>query len=93
MLEGKLATADQLVAKRTGRLESATAKRAALAARLAELGTSESDERPRPMGYCLKERLRVAIVDPRAVVLANGRPGVAGTCPGCGSRIVRLGAM
>ena len=44
------------------------------------------------MAYCIKDRQRVSIVAARRVVLANGRPAVAGLCPSCGSKVVRLGA-
>jgi hypothetical protein len=46
-----------------------------------------------PMAYCLRDKARVAMVAPKAVVLAGGRKGVAGTCPKCGAKLVRLGAL
>jgi hypothetical protein len=46
-----------------------------------------------PMAYCLRDKARVAMVAPRAVVLAGGRKGVSGTCPKCGAKLVRLGVL
>jgi hypothetical protein len=46
-----------------------------------------------PMAYCLRDKTRVAMVGAKAVVLAGGRKGVAGTCPKCGAKLVRLGAL
>lgn len=93
-LEAELAKADKVVAKRTAQLESAKTDRAAIRARLAKLtaAASEGAGADGPMAYCLRDRTRVLIVDPKAVVLAGGRKGVAGTCPSCGSKLVRLGA-
>ena len=96
-LEARLRSAERLVAKRTNQLASASARNASLTARLSELADSaEAPEvrgRTGPWAYCLKDRLQVAIAGPRAVVLANGRQAIAGTCPGCGSRLVRLGVL
>jgi Domain of unknown function (DUF5679) len=96
-LEARLRSAEQLVAKRTKQLALASAKEVSLRSRLTELADpAESPEvtgAAGPRGYCIKDRRQVAIADPRAVVLANGRHAIAGTCPDCGSRLVRLGVM
>jgi hypothetical protein len=44
------------------------------------------------MAYCIKDRRQVEIGGAHAVVLANGRPAIAGLCPSCGSKVMRLGA-
>ena len=97
-LESKLAAADRLVAKRTAQLEAASAGRASVADQLARLGdvvdpTPGAGAGDAPMAYCMKERTRVTIADPRPIVLANGRRAVSGTCSQCGSRVMRLGAV
>jgi uncharacterized protein DUF5679 len=85
----KLATADKLVTKRRAQLEAASQQRASLAAQLARLSTADGATTG-PTAYCLKDRMQVTIGEPQAVVLANGRSAIAGTCPTCGSRLVRI---
>ena len=43
-------------------------------------------------GYCVKCRKTVEIKDAKAVTLKNGKPAMRGTCPFCGTTIVRIGA-
>ena len=88
-IEAQIASTDKLVEKRRAQLASASAHRAALTARLARL--SAAGEAPGPAAYCLKERRRVLMVGAHSVTLANRRPATAGTCPSCGSRLVRIG--
>jgi len=40
--------------------------------------------------YCLRDRRVVAMLEPRSVVLANGRAAIAGTCQACGGGIVTM---
>ena len=89
-IEAEIAAADKQVAKRRAQLEAAIGERAALVAKLARLELA--DDGKGPMAYCLKERLQVRIGGAHAVVLANGRPAIAGACPSCGSKLVRIGA-
>lgn len=42
-------------------------------------------------GYCLKCRQKREIKNARAVTLKNGRPATEGTCPDCGTKIVKIG--
>jgi hypothetical protein len=90
-IEVKIASADKLVAKRSAQLETATSRRASLTAKLARL-TAESAELG-PLAYCLREKAQFAMIDARGVMLANGRPAIAGVCSSCGSRLVRMGAI
>lgn len=90
-LEARLASADRLVAKRTRQLGSASARRASLAAKLARRSAATGDT-PGPMAYCLKDRRQVVIGGAQPVVLPSGRRAIAGTCPSCGSKVVRLAA-
>jgi hypothetical protein len=90
-IEAKLASADQLIEKRRAQLRSASARRASIAAKLARLLPPAEDTSP-SMAYCIKDRRQVEIGGAHAVVLANGRPAIAGLCPSCGSKVMRLGA-
>jgi hypothetical protein len=40
--------------------------------------------------YCVKCRDRRKIENPQPVTLANGRNAVQGTCPTCGTKIMRI---
>jgi predicted RNA-binding Zn-ribbon protein involved in translation (DUF1610 family) len=83
-LRERLADADKLVAKRTAQLVVATAERDDAAIRLAEVAGYSVE------GYCLREKTRVTIRDAAPIVLANGHHALAGTCPACGARVVRM---
>lgn len=84
VLRDRLADAEKLVAKRTAQLVAATAERDDAAIRLAEVAGYTVE------GYCLRERTRVTIRDATPVVLANGHHALAGSCPACGARVVRM---
>lgn len=42
-------------------------------------------------GYCLRCRQKREIKNARSVTLKNGRPATEGTCPLCGTKIVKIG--
>ncbi len=44
-------------------------------------------------GYCVKERKKVEIQDPQQVTMKNGRPAIQGVCPGCGTKIFKIGKL
>lgn len=44
-------------------------------------------------GYCVKERKKIIIKDPKEVTLKNGRPAVQGVCPDCGTKVFRIGKL
>ena len=90
-VEAKLASADRLIEKRRSQLRSASSRRASISAKLARLLASTGEASP-SMAYCIKDRRQVEIGGAHAVVLANGRPAIAGLCPSCGSKVMRLGA-
>jgi hypothetical protein len=46
-----------------------------------------------PEGYCVKEKKKVEIKDPKQVTMKNGRPAIQGTCPDCGTKIFRIGKL
>ncbi len=41
--------------------------------------------------YCLKCRKKVDIKNPQGTTLKNGRPATRGVCPGCGTKVFRIG--
>jgi hypothetical protein len=84
LLRDRLADAEKLVAKRAAQLQAATAERDDAAFRLAEVAGYTVE------GYCLRERTRVTIRDATPIVLANGHRALAGSCPACGARVVRM---
>ena len=43
-----------------------------------------------PEGYCVKERKKVEIKDPKQVTMKNGRPAIQGVCPDCGTKIFKI---
>jgi Domain of unknown function (DUF5679) len=52
-----------------------------------------SEVRPMPEGYCVKEKKKVEIQDPKQVTMKNGRPAIQGTCPDCGTKIFKIGKL
>jgi predicted fused transcriptional regulator/phosphomethylpyrimidine kinase len=55
------------------------------------LRRQETERRTRTMeGYCVKEKMKREIVDPKEVVLKNGRHAVQGTCAVCGTKMTRF---
>jgi len=90
-IAAKIALTDDLIAKRQAQLAWASKRRSALMAKLAHLNAA--NEVPGPSAYCLRERLHVAMSGAHAVLLSNGRPAIAGTCPSCGANLVRIGTI
>ena len=46
-----------------------------------------------PEGYCVKEKKKVEIKDPKQVTMKNGRPAIQGICPDCGTKIFKIGKL
>ena len=44
-------------------------------------------------GYCVRERKKVEIAQPKAVKTKNGRDAIRGKCPDCGASIFRMGKL
>jgi len=44
-------------------------------------------------GYCVKCKASREIRDPKQITMKNGRPATQGTCPVCGTRIFKIGAL
>ena len=43
------------------------------------------------IGYCVKDKAKVEIVDPKGVTMKNGKPATRGTCPTCGGTVFVMG--
>ena len=41
--------------------------------------------------YCVKDRKKVEIKNPKNITMKNGRPAVQGVCPICGTKVFRIG--
>ncbi len=41
--------------------------------------------------YCMKDRKKVEIKNPRQIILKNKRPAIQGVCPICGTKVFRIG--
>jgi len=41
--------------------------------------------------FCLKERKKVEMKDPRQITMKNGKPATQGVCPSCGTKIFKIG--
>ncbi|MBI5231854.1 MAG: hypothetical protein HY876_06790 [Coriobacteriales bacterium] len=41
--------------------------------------------------YCVKCKAKKEIQNPEDTTLKNGRPATKGTCPDCGTKIMRIG--
>jgi Domain of unknown function (DUF5679) len=100
-LEREVAELGVTEAKRLEQLKDVRARAAAVRATLAALRAKDpgaprtpgSDASPAgPTGYCMRERRRVTISDPKSVTLSNGRTGIAGTCSTCGVRVTVFAA-
>jgi hypothetical protein len=42
-------------------------------------------------GYCLKDKMKVEIKDPKQITMKNGKPATTGVCPNCGTKIYKIG--
>lgn len=41
--------------------------------------------------YCVKDRKKVEIKNPKAIKMKNGKPATQGICPICGTKVFRIG--
>ena len=98
-LEQDLANLAATEARRIEQLTRVQAKMADVRARRAELRAMDAVVGPTVgsglspgghFGYCMREKRRVEIRDPKPVTLSNGRTATAGTCSTCGVRVVAL---
>ncbi len=57
----------------------------------AGLGASQKHTGGRMEAFCLKERKKVEMKDPRQITMKNGKPATQGVCPNCGTKIFKIG--
>jgi len=43
--------------------------------------------------YCMKCRKKVEVKNPKQVTLKNNSLAVQGTCPVCGTKVIRIGKL
>lgn len=41
--------------------------------------------------YCVKDKMKVEVVNPQQVTMKNGKPALKGTCPTCGNTVFKIG--
>lgn len=41
--------------------------------------------------YCVKDKKKVEIKNPKKVTMKNGKPAISGTCPICGNKVYKIG--
>lgn len=41
--------------------------------------------------YCVKDRKKVEMKNPKCITMKNGRQAMQGVCPVCGTKIFRIG--
>jgi len=41
--------------------------------------------------YCVKDKEKVEIKNPKNIIMKNGKPAISGTCPKCGTKVFRIG--
>jgi hypothetical protein len=46
-----------------------------------------------PQAYCFKCRSKQEVSNPVEIILANKRPAIRGVCPGCGTKVFRIGKL
>ncbi len=76
------------IRRRTHKLERTRAREVRLAAAIAKLQATPGGAAPIE-AYCLRDKAKVAMVDPTPTTMRNGQPALSGTCPRCGGRLVR----
>ena len=41
--------------------------------------------------YCVKDKMKVEVVNPTRITMKNGKPALSGTCPKCGGKVFKIG--
>ena len=41
--------------------------------------------------YCVKDKMKVEVVNPQRITMKNGMPAISGTCPKCGGKVFKIG--
>ena len=43
------------------------------------------------MAYCVKDKMKVEVQNPKMITMKNGKPTMSGTCPKCGTKVFKIG--
>jgi DNA-directed RNA polymerase subunit RPC12/RpoP len=49
------------------------------------------NEEAKMQAYCMKCKKKLEIKNPKAITMKNKRPATQGVCPGCGTKVFRIG--
>ena len=41
--------------------------------------------------YCVKDKMKVEVKDPKQITMKNGKLALSGTCPKCGTKVFMIG--
>ena len=41
--------------------------------------------------YCVEDKQKVEVQDPKQITMKNGKAALKGTCPMCGGKVLRIG--
>ena len=41
--------------------------------------------------YCVKDKMKVEVVNPKQITMKNGKLALQGTCPKCGNKVFKIG--
>ena len=41
--------------------------------------------------YCIKDKMKVEVVNPQRITMKNGKAALSGTCPKCGGKVFKIG--
>ena len=77
------------IKRRARKLERTQARERRLTDEIAMLQGSGPASAVAIEAYCLKDRAKVAMLDPQPTTMRNGQAAMAGRCPMCGGKVVR----
>ncbi|MBI3750090.1 MAG: hypothetical protein HY263_00265 [Chloroflexi bacterium] len=43
------------------------------------------------MAYCVKDKMKVEVQNPKQITMKNGKAALSGTCPKCGTKVFKIG--
>jgi hypothetical protein len=49
------------------------------------------EEEPMAQAYCVKDKMKVEVMNPTQVTMKNGKKALSGTCPKCGTKVFKIG--
>ena len=54
--------------------------------------SDQGGERKVAEANCVRDKMKVEMVNPQKITMKNGKPAMKGTCPKCGNSVFRIGA-